>query len=634
MPTPPRSHRSHPTDIDLATNAHDGDSDPLTYSVVTDGNKGTVTFSGSTATYTPTGQPTGTDTFTYKVNDGLDNSTTATVTVTFNKVPTANDDNAGTIAATHATTINLAGKTSDGDSDPLTYAVVTDATKGHVTFTGSTARYTPNGTGAGPDTFTYRVNDGLDNSTTATVTVVVNNAPTASNDNAGKISANQPTNIDLAAKTSDADSDPLTYAVVTDATKGHVTFTGSTAKFTPNGTGAGPDTFTYRVNDGLDNSTTATVTVNVNAAPTATGASRTVAWKVATDIPLAATDGDGGPNALAYSIVGQATHGSAVIDGGSATYTPDPGFSGSDSFTFKVNDGLDDSNIATIAVMVAPDRAPQATGSSVSVPFQGAKTITLQASDADPSDRLKYKVISGPRHGRISTGIGATRTYTAGNGYVGTDSFSFRANDGTLNSGVATVKITVSKASTRIVAVQFVPAHPTSGQIAKAVVTLSTPGTANGGRVALRQGKKSYAAKVIGKKATVTLGRLPGGAYHFSVRFGGTRTTHTTQVSASSLTVSRVVSALHVSSSPQQLTTTSRGTAIVKVSAPHAHTDGVRVTIKQGSRTIGSGRVKHGVARIALPQLSLGQHNLTVHYAGTSTAAPATQTWIARVALG
>jgi fumarate hydratase class II len=95
-----------------------------------------------------------------------------------------------------------------------------------------------------------------------------------------------------------------------------------------------------------------------------------------------------------------------------------------------------------------------------------------------------------------------------------------------------------------------------------------------------------------------------------------------------------VTSSLHVSSSPQQLTTKSRGTAIITVSAGHAHVDGALVTIKQDSRTLGSGRVNGGVAKIALPRLSLGQHNLTVHYAGTSTATAATQTWIVRVALG
>ena len=178
------------TEIDLTDKATDADSDPLTYSVVTDGTKGNVTFNGATATYTPTGPgtPTGTDTFTYKVNDGTDDSNVATVTVTFNTVPTASDD-AAKVSTTQPTTIDLSSDATDGDSDPLTYSVVTDGAKGHVTFAGSIATYTPNapGTPDDTDTFTYRVFDGIDFSNIATVTVTFNTKPAASAD-AAKVS--------------------------------------------------------------------------------------------------------------------------------------------------------------------------------------------------------------------------------------------------------------------------------------------------------------------------------------------------------------------------------------------------------------------------------------------------------------
>jgi hypothetical protein len=58
------------------------------------------------------------------------------------------------------------------------------------------------------------------------------------------------------------------------------------------------------------------------------------------------------------------------------------------------------------------------------------------------------------------------------------------------------------------------------------------------------------------------------------------------------------------------------------------------VKITQGSLEVGSARVKHGVAKVALPYLSLGPHTWTVHHAGTSAATSATKTWIVLVALG
>src|SRR6185295_1631280 len=51
-----------------------------------------------------------------------------------------------------------------------------------------------------------------------------------------------------------------------------------------------------------------------------------------------------------------------------------------------------------------------------------------------------------PTHGTITGGTGAVRTYTPTTGYVGPDSFTFKANDGTADSNIATVSITVQDA--------------------------------------------------------------------------------------------------------------------------------------------------------------------------------------------
>jgi len=70
---------------------------------------------------------------------------------------------------------------------------------------------------------------------------------------------------------------------------------------------------------------------------------------------LKATDPDG--DALTFIIETPPGHGSVTItdpNTGAYTYTPSPGYSGNDSFTFKANDGEADSNIATINVTVKP----------------------------------------------------------------------------------------------------------------------------------------------------------------------------------------------------------------------------------------------------------------------------------------
>jgi len=70
---------------------------------------------------------------------------------------------------------------------------------------------------------------------------------------------------------------------------------------------------------------------------------------------LNVTDQEG--DALAYSIVTNGTKGMAVITNvsiGAYTYTANVGSSGTDTFTFKANDGFADSNTATVTVTIIP----------------------------------------------------------------------------------------------------------------------------------------------------------------------------------------------------------------------------------------------------------------------------------------
>jgi serine protease len=71
--------------------------------------------------------------------------------------------------------------------------------------------------------------------------------------------------------------------------------------------------------------------------------------------------------------------------------------------------------------------------------------ITLTATDPD-NDLLAYSIVSGPSHG-ILTGTAPSVTYTPNANYNGGDSFEFKTNDGTADSNIATVSITVNPAT-------------------------------------------------------------------------------------------------------------------------------------------------------------------------------------------
>lgn len=90
---------------------------------------------------------------------------------------------------------------------------------------------------------------------------------------------------------------------------------------------------------------------SVNRTPVAADGTLGVVEDTPATVQLAASDADG--DVLTYAIVTAAQHGSVTVTTtGEVTYTPAAEFSGSDVFTFKVNDGLVDSNVATITVIV------------------------------------------------------------------------------------------------------------------------------------------------------------------------------------------------------------------------------------------------------------------------------------------
>ncbi|PYQ87572.1 MAG: hypothetical protein DMG02_20530 [Acidobacteria bacterium] len=157
-----------------------------------------------------------------------------------------------------------------------------------------------------------------------------------------------------------------------------------------------------------------------------------------------ANDSDVDGDALTAILVSSPAHGSVTLNAnGSFTYTPAANYNGGDSFTYKANDGALNSNVATVSITVtAVNDAPVANAQSATTAEDTAKAITLTASDVD-GDTLTYSIVSGPLHGSLS-GTAPNVTYTPAANYNGPDSFTFNANDSTIDSNVATVSVTVT----------------------------------------------------------------------------------------------------------------------------------------------------------------------------------------------
>ncbi|RYD83090.1 MAG: hypothetical protein EOP84_08420, partial [Verrucomicrobiaceae bacterium] len=145
----------------------------------------------------------------------------------------------------------------------------------------------------------------------------------------------------------------------------------------------------------------ANVTVTVlPGQPTAENGTLTAGYETPTPVTLLASDLNTPVSALSYTIVTQPAHG--VLSGGGAnrTYTPAAGYSGPDFFTFKANDGTQDSNLATVSITVLPQPVAP-TNLSLSEPalltsyVNGSFAGRLQASDVNPDDRFTFALVNG-----------------------------------------------------------------------------------------------------------------------------------------------------------------------------------------------------------------------------------------------
>jgi VCBS repeat-containing protein len=161
-------------------------------------------------------------------------------------------------------------------------------------------------------------------------------------------------------------------------------------------------------------------------------------------------DADADGDTLTASKVSNHSHGSVTLNSnGSFAYTPDSGYTGADSFTYRANDGQANSNTATVTINVdgGTNNAPVAANDAYATNENTTLNVAAQGvlsndTDAD-GDTLTASKVSNPSHGSVTLNSNGSFAYIPDSGYTGTDSFTYRANDGQANSNTATVTINV-----------------------------------------------------------------------------------------------------------------------------------------------------------------------------------------------
>jgi VCBS repeat-containing protein len=355
----------------------------------------------------------------------------------------------------------------DEDGDPITAARVSEPVHGQVTVNpDGSFRYTPDADYTGPDVFTYQASDGELSSEPTTVSITVrelNQAPGATPDEY-EVDEDQTLTVSAAegVLANDNDDDPLTARLVTPPQHGELVSFDQDGGFVyvPQANFHGTDQFTYDADDGELASVETTVVISVrpvNDAPVveddAYEMDENAVLTVPVDTGLLANDSDVEGESLSAAVVTQPPNGSLAFNSdGSFEYTPDAGFSGTDSFTYAASDGQD-STEGLVTIRVNDTNTPP-TGGVDTYMVDEDQVLTVSAAegvlanDQDAEgDPLTAILVEDPVGGTVTLNEDGSFEYIPDRDFHGLDGFAYRASDGGSTSAEILVGIIVNAVS-------------------------------------------------------------------------------------------------------------------------------------------------------------------------------------------
>jgi hypothetical protein len=379
--------------------------------------------------------------------------------------PTANEDGWVVLRGKpfHVNAPGVLVNDFDPNHQPLTAVLISGPQHGTLTLNSDGSfSYQNDGSHSPNDSFRYKANNGTADSNTAQVSfdVVDNRPPSAQDDifqavHGGTVSIPTP---GVLQNDSDPDNDPLRPEVVNPPSHGSVTMNDDGSfTYTHDGTNTTTDAFTYHDFDPYFTSNLATVAINIgpDAAPVAAadsyglleGATLTISQP---GLFTNDTDADTPQGLWSAVIVTPPVHGTLTMLGhGSFKYVND-GLTGiSDSFQYKVNDTIKDSNIVTVTLNVTPVNDAPSFALSAFTPVldtAGAQTVPnfatgISAGASDESGQALNFIVTNDNNAIFSVqpsiSPSGTLTYTpvAGAGGVANLNVLLHDNGGTTNGG-------------------------------------------------------------------------------------------------------------------------------------------------------------------------------------------------------
>ena len=243
----------------------------------------------------------------------------------------------------------------------------------------------------------------------------------------------------------DDDGDPLTLEITTAPEHGDATADLGAIVYAPTAPYTGSDQLAFTATDGADTTDPVTVDITVVENPPPVCATP-LTLKVEPGEPafLFSFETCSDDQFLTFTAVTLPAHGDVDLDV-DFTYAPDPGFVGTDRFTLVANDGVSDSNLVTVDVIVRHNNPPHCvTPVSIRVDKNGAARLNpLTACSDRDGDPISPELIAGPEHGQLELDLPSV-TYRPNRDYTGQDLIIYRVRDDRgAESNIAMVTITV-----------------------------------------------------------------------------------------------------------------------------------------------------------------------------------------------
>lgn len=405
---------------------------------------GATTLSNS-ASFDTSSLSIGTHTLTFTVtdNDTATASDTVIITVVGNVPPVANAGADQTVNLGDTVTLNGSGS-SDSDGSIASHVWY----EGGVQM-GSGQILTLTNLTAGTHTFTLIVIDDDGESNSDTVVIRVNEPPIANAGPDQNITLGDTLTLDGTGSSDDFNS--ITYAW----TESTLPLNLSGATSTTTIATAGTYTITLTVTDDNGLTDTDTLTVRVNTSPVVEDMNFTMIRDTSVTFELNATDADG-DTIVSYPVFSGPAHGSLSGPESNITYTPNAGYTGIDTFTYKAYDGIDYSNLGTVTFNIFPPAT--AVDDDYNTTYFTPITANVLDNDFGLNIRLIESNTSTPQHGTLIMAPTGIFTYQPNDEFDGNDSFTYSIIDDFNFTSTATVTILTYPPSVDLSIVKTAPA--------------------------------------------------------------------------------------------------------------------------------------------------------------------------------